>query len=385
MFGQNLLEQMPPINPFMPPPALNAEGTPNTMPPPTAASAGAPAGTRVPPPSVPTEQHTERLSGWKNFFNRVKTDPDMKLAMMQFFIGLSQPAPNPAAGVGQGMQAAVQTLSGLKDQRRQQGREDQQDSRANRQVAVAEGSLANENRRMGMQGSQFDESMGLQRDELAAHLEQIRGDNAYKQGLLGVERTKAANGGEQGQVNARWSRLTDLIMKVRPELAQGKRENAEAYAWDLMNGDQSRAALKAKLINDQMLFLPDPVKNKEKYDAAFAQLSAQTDSILDSAGLGNERLFQPPNPGIPLPGGTPGSGGPSASGVIDRPGQPPAAAAPARPQLAPGVDISLKIQGKPTQAKIIAVTPETVTVDIPGLGQKTLKRALLEGALGGQP
>ena len=212
---------------------------------------------------------------------------------------------------------------------------------------MQQGQLAERQATRRQQASQFQQEQTLARRKLDQDLESIRADTAYKQALAEYYKT----GGNAGQVNERWDRLTGLIGRQNPGISA---DDARALAWLLMNpSDQSRQELKADLMQKQMLFqvTADPTTDPNGYQQQVQQLSNNIDDLLDAAGVASG-----PGPGVLLPG-QPGSLG----------GQ--------RTTLSVGSTVD--VQGN--QGTVIAVTPYTVTIDYGDpIGQKTHNRVLVE-------
>src|SRR5690606_36500349 len=139
---------------------------------------------------------------------------------------------------------------------------------------------------MAQQDRQFSQNQQLQFRELAARLEQIRGDNQYRRDLVRLRRREVDSGGEQGQVNQRWTRLTNVLLQTRPQLfgdGEDARARAEAYAWDLMNPRQDRASMKSQIMSDGMIFIRGEPGTAE-YEEGLTRLNRMADNILDAAG-----------------------------------------------------------------------------------------------------
>lgn len=100
----------------------------------------------APLPSVaegpPTEgDHDARRTGWRTFLEGIKTDPDMKSALMSLGLGLMQDVPAGQSSLGFAAQQAENTLgylTNLRSLRRKEDLEQKQLGLAERQIGVAE-------------------------------------------------------------------------------------------------------------------------------------------------------------------------------------------------------------------------------------------------------
>jgi len=240
-------------------------------------------------------QAEERKAGWKQFVNRIKTDPDMRMAMLQFAIGATQPAQSPAAGIGNALNAGMQTLQGLEQGRYERSRQQQADTRAERQVATQEGGLQEQQRQGIRSDVQFDARMEQQRKELEAQLEQIKNTKEYQQAQIENERAKLGQSGagsEQGQVNSRWTRLRNaMLADPTPDLQRisdpaAREARAELMAFDLINkSGQDQAKFVANFLAGQQLFLPDPKKDPQGYADGMKRLLEQAQYLATGANL----------------------------------------------------------------------------------------------------
>ena len=112
MIGQTLLGQDQPfINPFLqgntdnPDPGI-------TMPEYGAMGPAAPqTGPGAASPAAPQGNHPWKnyVQGWKNLIGNFKTDPNMRVAMFQTLLSMTQPDSTPAAAIGRGLNAGVGT------------------------------------------------------------------------------------------------------------------------------------------------------------------------------------------------------------------------------------------------------------------------------------
>lgn len=251
-----------------------------------------------------TEQDTPeaRRRGWKAFVERFKSDPNLQASLMQFAIGLSQPAATPSAGIGQALNAGMTMMQGLDNQRFERQRAERADQRDERRVGVAERGADLEAGRLEETRAAREDRMDistqeldLRRRNLERQWEETRNNQQYQQEALRLRSQEA--GGQQGAVNQRWNRLTENLLQTSPDLygddPERARSNAELHAWQLMNGANSRGQLKARLMADRVAFLPDPGRNPEEYAQEFERLDSQIEQILNASGVTDDTVFRP--------------------------------------------------------------------------------------------
>lgn len=321
-------------------------------------------GDQGPPQPGKFEQYK---NGWRGFFNRVKTDPNTRMAVMQMVAGVAKDG-----NVGTGMEQGLNTLMGMKKLEHDQKREVGADARAERVVTAEEKKVGIEGQKVTQQGSQFDQNMGQQRAELDARLKELASSDAYRKGQLEVDWAKVnKDTSEGGQVNNRIKMVRDAMLQDPDAdlagIADPKARENRAFlrAFDLVNKPgQTRQQTIAKFLQDQQLFMADPKKKPDQYVKDMESAIARSKAIADAAGL-TEETATPKGPPIG-PNATAGAG---AGGPL-----------PVRPTLQAGQTLNTTSGGKPVSGKITGMTNETVTVDFgPPLGVKTLKRSAVEG------
>lgn len=309
-------------------------------------------------PPASEEEAKSRLLGWRAFVERFKEDPDLRMALLQTTLGMTQPAGNPAEAVGRAIQGGLSTFNALKTQKFEQGQQ-QQETGIRQQEADARTAD------VGNRREEWEARVAQQREELDVRREQVRNDAEYQRQLIELRRQENASGGSEGQVNQRWTRVRDaLLVDPNPELAaiedpEARRARAELIAFDLINkSGQRREQFIADFLADQRLFLPDPAEDPEEYEAAMQQLILQAQGMADSAGLSGARA----TPETP-PGGGTVTPGPTAQ------------------QLTEGAPVSVSAgNGQRVQGTVVSVGQDTVVIDFPEpYGRQTIPRSSLGG------
>ena len=321
-----------------------------------------------PPEPGKFEQYKQ---GWKSFFQRVKTDPNAKLAVLQMAVGATKPAGTNAEGIGNAIEAGLNTVMGLKNMEYERGRQARAETRADRGVAVEEKKADADMKKVTQQGEQFSQNLDQQRRELDARLKEIENTDAFHKAQIGVEWAKVNKGTGEGQVNDRIKNVQQALLQDPDADLAGisdpkQRENrAFLRAFDLVNKpSQTRQQFIGKFLADQQLFMADPKKQPDKYAQDMQNAVSRATAIADAAGL-TESTATPK--GAPIgPNATAGTG---AGGQL-----------PSRP-IQVGQSIRIASGGQPIEGKITALTNETATVEFPApVGTKVLKRSAVEGS-----
>lgn len=313
--GQTLLGQASPpyVNPFLQvDPVQNSGDTSPEMAgisPPYGGMGNAPQtgpGAASPPAAEGNHPWKNYVQGWKDFIGKFKADPNMRLALFQSVLNMTQPAQSWASGIGRGLEAGVGTLQALKQEKEKEADKAFLQNLEERKMKSTERGVGVEESALAQKQNQFNTTADIQRGQLSAEQQKNKDEAQYHRDQIAVEREKIANGGEAGPVMRQWNELTQLVQKLNPSLTP---EQAKATAWDIKQsaGKMPRSQLEAQIASQNQIMLP--TRNKGESDDAFGKrLKAAIDEqhqkmslILDAAGYSNPTTFSS------MPGMQPGA------------------------------------------------------------------------------